>query len=306
MMKKMSGVMAALFLAAFWTILGQAAPATDNSDNSGDAELAKMVAGVAPQFVQREFKAGDKILRYNLFAPKEVAGKDKLPLVLFLADAATVGKDLASPLSQGYGGLIWATAKAQAQNPCYVVVPQFAQAPVSDAYKRSPEADLVVPMLRELCKSENIDAKRIYVTGQGLGGMLAMDLNIAWPQEFAASLFVDSHWDPAVFGELVKQNFIFLAAGEQGKSFANIQPLEEAAEKGDRSYTFASWSAQLPLETQEGIVQTMLEKGAPINIFEFEPGTMLPAGAKGSEQQYAFDCAYRLAPLRGWLFRQTR
>ncbi|MBD5552863.1 MAG: hypothetical protein HDQ44_00850, partial [Desulfovibrio sp.] len=188
MMKKMSGVMAALFLSAFCIIMGQPAPVTANS---GAAELATMIAEAAPLFVQREFKAGDKILRYNLFVPKEAAGKDKLPLLLFLADAAPVGKDLASPLTPGNGGLIWATAKAQGKTPCYVVAPQFAQAPVSESYAAGPEAGLVVPMLRELCKSENIDPKRIYVTGQARGGMLAMYLNIAYPQEFAASLFVD-------------------------------------------------------------------------------------------------------------------
>lgn len=293
-------------LAIFLAALVMAGEGMGAIDKSGDAALQKMLSDVAPKFAQNEFKSGDKILRYNLFVPEAAARGEKQPLVLFMADASTPGADISAPLKQGYGAPIWATAEAQAKHPCYVLVPQFSDRAVNDAWQKTAEVDLIVPLLRELAKTANVDPDRIYATGQSMGGMIAMYLNVAWPGEFAASLFVDSHWDPASFGELVKQNFIFMAAGDEGKGFADIKPLEEAAEKGGRSYTFASWSARLPLKTQEDVAQTMLDKGAPINFFEFEPGTVVPEGVKGSEHMYSFDCAYRLAPLRDWLFRYKR
>lgn len=50
----------------------------------------------------------------------------------------------------------------------------------------------------------------------------------------------------------------------------------------------------------------MLAKGAPVNMFEFEPGTVLPEDGKGSEHMYSFDYAYKIPSVKEWLFRQSR
>ena len=85
-----------------------------------------------------------------------------------------------------------------------------------------------------------------------------------------------------------------------------MKPLEEAAEKDGVQYTFASWSARLPESRQSELAATMLEKGAPVNLFQFEPGTVLPADGKGSEHMYSFDYAYRIPSVRHWLFEQSQ
>lgn len=138
-----------------------------------------------------------------------------------------------------------------------------------------------------------------------MGGMISMYYNVAYPDLFAASMFVDSHWDKASFPELVKHKFIYFIAGEEGKAYADMKPLEDAAEKGGVSYTFAAWSAKLPETRQSELAATMLEKGAPINIFEFEPNTVLPEGGEGSEHMYSFDYAYKILSTRQWIFKQS-
>ncbi|MDE5652827.1 MAG: hypothetical protein K2I48_05065 [Muribaculaceae bacterium] len=50
----------------------------------------------------------------------------------------------------------------------------------------------------------------------------------------------------------------------------------------------------------------MLDKGAPINLINFESGTVLPADGKGSEHMYSFDYAYKIQAVRDWLFRQSK
>lgn len=44
-----------------------------------------------------------KTMEYNLLVPKGYDGTKSFPLVLFMADASTVGKEVTAPLTQGYG-----------------------------------------------------------------------------------------------------------------------------------------------------------------------------------------------------------
>lgn len=271
------------------------------ANETGDADLDTLVKNIAPKFEEAEFtgSAGKK-LGYWLFKPENLENGKAYPLVLFMADASAAGGS-ESPLSQ-YGALVWADTASQARHPCFVLVPKFGGAAVNGAYKRTPEVNMVLELLNELAGKNPVDSERLYATGQSMGGMIAMYYNIAHPEIFAASLFVDSHWDTASFNKLVKQNFIFIAAGDKGKSYSNIEAMENAARKSRRAYTFASWSAKLPQERQNELAETMLLKGAPINIFQFEPGTVLPDGGQGSEHIYSFEHAYKLTPCRDWLF----
>ena len=44
-----------------------------------------------------------KTMEYNLLVPEGAEAGEKLPLVLFMADASTAGKEVTAPLTQGYG-----------------------------------------------------------------------------------------------------------------------------------------------------------------------------------------------------------
>ncbi|MCM1163219.1 MAG: prolyl oligopeptidase family serine peptidase [Muribaculaceae bacterium] len=277
-------------------------------DKSGDAQLQEMIKTLVPKFEQLIYTdpTTGKTMKYNLFSPAGAESSKKYPMVLFMADASTPGNDYATPLTQGYGALVWATQEWQSQHPCYVLVPQFSGVAVNDDYKHTDEVDIVARMVSSIASDKNVDINRIYTTGQSMGGMISMYFNVAYPDLFAASIFVDSHWDTKTFDALARHKFVYFIAGDKGKAYADIKPLEEAAEKDAVQYTFASWSAKLPEARQSELAGVMLEKGAPINIFQFEPGTVLPADGKGSEHMYSFDYAYRIPSVREWLFKQSR
>ena len=277
-------------------------------DKSGDATLQSMIQTLVPKFAQLEYSDSvtGKTMKYNLFAPKAMERGKKYPLVLFIADASTPGTDVTTPLTQGYGGLVWATDDWQKDHPCYVLVPQFAGVAVNDAYQHTDEVDIAMRLLQDVCTKNNVDTKRLYTTGQSMGGMISMYYNVAYPDVFAASLFVDSHWDTATFEELAKHKFVYFIAGDQGKAYSDLKPLEAAAEKDGVQYTFAEWSAKLPEERQSELAAVMLEKGAPVNIFQFEPKSVLPDDGKGSEHMYSFDYAYKIVSVREWMFRQKQ
>lgn len=277
-------------------------------DKTGDTVLQAMIKAEVPRFEQLEYTDARTgiTMRYNLFSPKDADASKRYPLVLFIADASTPGENVTTPLTQGYGGLVWATDEWQAQHPCYVLVPQFSGVAVNDAYEHTDEVDVVIRLLDSVANARPIDKNRLYTTGQSMGGMISMYYNVAYPDVFAASIFVDSHWDPSTFPELAEHKFVYFIAGDAGKAYSAIKPLEEAAEKDGVRYTFAEWSAKLPEARQSELAAAMLEKGAPVNLFQFEPKTVLPEDGKGSEHMYSFDYAYKITAVREWLFRQQK
>lgn len=273
-------------------------------DKSGDAVLQSMIKTEVPEFRQLEYTDAEtgKTLHYNLYTPKDMKESARYPMVLFMADASTPGTDVTRPLTQGYGALVWATDEWQKQHPCYVLVPQYSGVAVNDAYQHTAEVDMVMRLVKEIASGKNVDSRRLYTTGQSMGGMISMYYNVTYPDVFAASIFVDCHWDSATFPELVKHKFTFITAGKAGTFGA----LETAADNAGIRYEYAEWSARLPQAEQDRLATEELAKGAPINIINFESKTVLPADGKGNEHMYSFDYAYRLTPVREWLFRQSR
>lgn len=276
-------------------------------DKSGDTLLQAMIKAEVPEFKQFVFSdSTGKNMKYNLYSPKNPEANKKYPLVLFIADASTPGESYEAPLTQGYGALVWATNEWQEVHPCYVLVPQFSGVAVNDKYEHTDEVDIVIRMLHDIVNRNNVDADRLYTTGQSMGGMISMYYNITYPNLFAASVFVDSHWDTSKFDELVKHKFTYITAGEGTKSLICAETLEKVAERENIRYEFGRWSACLPQSEQDSIAEALLEKGAPINIINFTSGSVLPIDGKGSEHMYSFDYAYKLTPVREWLFKQTK
>lgn len=277
-------------------------------DKSGDSVLQAMIKEVVPRFRHLEYEDAvtGKIMKYNLLSPEKTEEGKSYPLVLFMADASTPGENYDTPLVQGYGALVWGTKKWQAEHPCFVLVPQFSGVAVNDEYQHTDEVDIVIRLVKDIAGRENVDTDCLYTTGQSMGGMISMYYNITYPNLFAASLFVDCHWDTSLFGELAKHKFVYVTAGNSGHSWGDIKPLEAAAEKDGVRYEYAQWSARLPQQEQDSFAIEMLAKGAPVNIINFTPKSVLPADGKGSEHMYSFDYAYRLTPVLEWVFRQKK
>ncbi|MDE6399849.1 MAG: hypothetical protein K2L68_03200, partial [Muribaculaceae bacterium] len=169
-------------------------------------------------------------------------------------------------------------------------------------YQHTDEVDIVARLVKNVSASNQVDSNRIYTTGQSMGGMISMYYNSAYPDLFAASIFVDCHWDSATFPELVKHRFVFITAGKAG----TFDTLEQAADNAGVRYEYTEFSAKLPQSEQDALASDILAKGAPITIINFESKTVLPDDGKGSEHMYSFDFAYRLTPVREWLFRQSK
>lgn len=273
-------------------------------DKNADYNLQEMRSELLPRFAVRQYRdmISGSTMDYNLFSPRNIVDGEKYPLIVFLADATTVGTDVTRPVLQGYGALVWASNRWQTQHPCFVLVPQFNGVAANDDCSVTAEADVASRLIRQIISSHTIDSNRIYLAGQGSGGIVATYLATKYPDKFAALMCVDSHWPEDKIAALDGQNIIFVTAGSKGRSAETARDL--AARFPSAS---CKWGGNFDEESCEEVAAELLGKGKNVNLITLADGTPLPESGCGSERLYAFDYPFRIAALRQWVFsRRSR
>ena len=247
-----------------------------------------------------------KTMEYNLLVPEGYDGTRGYPLVLFMADASTVGKEPTAPLTQGYGALEFASDRDQRLHPSFVLVPQYTDWAVQDDWSTTDEVEMTIRLLAEVCRQYNVDTNRLYTTGQSMGGMMSFYFNIVYPDLFAASLFVSSQWDTSKMQHFGRKKFFYIVAGGDQKASGGMNGLAKVLRENDARVDSASWSAKLPAEEQERLAEELIAHGSDINFIRWEAGSVLPESGKGMEHMASFDYGYKLAAVRDWLFQQSK
>ena len=269
------------------------------------AALKQETLGKFKQLTYNDKQTG-KTMEYNLLVPEGAEAGHKLPLVLFMADASTVGKDVAAPLTQGYGALEFASDRDQQKHPSFVLVPQYTDWAVQDDWSTTDEVEMTIRLLQTVCKEYNIDTNRLYTTGQSMGGMMSFYFNITHPELFAASLFVSSQWDTSKMKDFGKRKFFYIVAGGDEKASGGMRELAGVLKKQNAHIDSASWNAKLPPSEQERLAEILIAKGGNINFICFEKGSVLPESGQGMEHMASFDFGYKIAAIRDWLFEQSK
>lgn len=247
-----------------------------------------------------------KTMDYNLLVPEGYDGTQSYPLVLFMADASTTGKDVTAPLTQGYGALVFASDRDQRKHPCFVLVPQYTEWTVQDDWSTTDEVEMTIRLLQAITEKYKIDTTRLYTTGQSMGGMMSFYFNIAHPDLFAASLFVSSQWDTTKMQHFGDKKFFYIVAAGDQKASGGMSKLAEVLKESHAKVDSATWSAKLPQQELELLAKELVSRGSNINFIKWEAGSVLPEGGHGMEHMASFDYGYKIAAVRDWLFRQSK
>src|SRR5260221_4213824 len=158
----------------------------------------KQSEGLEKKFEAHTHKS-DWVMPYRLFRP-EVAGK--VPLVVYLHGSGGLRNDNVKQLGLGhmFWTRVWLLPENQKRFPCYVVVPQtdrgwirydFSQrteGPAKEVPVFGDGARLALEIVNGLCDQVAIDERRIYVTGQSMGGAGTWNVVTYRPQPFAAAV----------------------------------------------------------------------------------------------------------------------
>ena len=155
----------------------------------------KQSEGLEKKFEARTHKS-DWVMPYRLFKPE---ADGKLPLVMYLHGSGGLGDDNEKQLGLGniFGTRVWVLPENQKRFPCYVLAPQTDRGWLH--YDLSKEPAQVLPgfgdgnklameIVDRLCREFPIDASRIYVTGQSMGGAGTWNLMAYRPKFFAAAV----------------------------------------------------------------------------------------------------------------------
>ncbi|MFJ6899514.1 hypothetical protein [Streptomyces hokutonensis] len=260
------------------------------------------------QFTYKDPKTG-RSLPYNLYVPKGYDRTKSYPLVLFMHDASLITTTVRATLVQGLGAVCWAAPEEQAKRPAFVLAPQYPEVVVGDDYKPTSLFDTTADLVRELTGKYSIDSDRLYSTGQSMGAMMTLGLNIKYPDLFAASWVVAGQWPSAQAAPLAKKNLWVTVSQGDTKAYPGENAIMAVVEKAGTKVSRAVWDGQSTAAEFAADVKAMAAKGTTVNYATFKKGSTLAGGlanAHGVEHNSTWPIAYTVEGIREWIFRQRK
>jgi predicted peptidase len=173
--------------------------------------IASMLAGLIPAagpehgFLHREFTANGQTVKYALFVPQSYRPEAPVPVILFLHGSGEAGTDGDRQTRVGLGEYI---RKHEADFPYLVVMPQAQRLPegllnvARTWWPGQPDCDRALAILAAVQREYRTDPKRVYLTGNSMGGFGTWALAAAEPSRWAAIVPVCGGGDPATAAKL--------------------------------------------------------------------------------------------------------
>ena len=282
----------------------------DGSTVPGSEDFVCSETSVEPVVEQfRQFQ--HKGINYNLFIP-ENPNHEKLPLVYFLHDASPCGDDPKLPLSQGNGAITWAKPEWQAKHPCYVLAPGIPRSVhlTKDNFTFADELYILKEIIDLVADGYDVDKDRIYLTGQSMGCMSSCELNIQWPEQFAASLLVAGQWSPERMAQsCTNSKFWILVSQNDAKAFPGMNAVTNALSEAGVKVGKYLWNAKSTPAEFEALAAGALADDVQVRYTVFQGSSVVPEGrdaGPGANHVCTWPVVYEIESVKEWLFAQKR
>ncbi|MGR3871044.1 alpha/beta hydrolase-fold protein [Streptomyces graminifolii] len=250
--------------------------------------------------------ATGRTLKYNLFVPRHYDPRKSYPLVLFMHDASVVNVATEGPLVQGLGAVCWASPEDQARHEAFVLAPEYGAVVIDDDYEPSTLFDATANLVESVAGQYGIDRDRLYTTGQSMGAMMSLGLNIRYPDLFAAAFIVAGQWPEAQAAPLAGKNLWILVSADDTKSYPGEQAITEVVQEQGTKVSTALWDGQSTAAGFAADVRAMTAQRTPVNFAAFKTGTTVPSGSTTSAHMGTWQIAYTIPGIRDWIMRQSR
>ncbi|MBE5912681.1 MAG: hypothetical protein E7274_01305 [Pseudobutyrivibrio ruminis] len=260
---------------------------------------------IADQFIQGSF--GKQ--KYNLFIPRDYDPTKKYPIVQFIHDAAVCGNETRLAITQGVGATIWASEEEQKKHPCFVLAPQFdLPAIVDDDWNVDKRLEDAKAALDYVIETYSIDTERIYTTGQSMGCMSSIVLNVRYPDFFAGSLLVAGQWNERSIHGLEKQNLWMICSQGDAKAFPIMNQMCVVMEKAGAKVSRYVMENNLSNEQYAKIAEDIYNEKPNIIFTPFKLETVANGWHSngGEHHMSTWQTAYCIEAIRDWLFAQRR
>jgi predicted peptidase len=261
-----------------------------------NASNINLVVDDFEQLVFTDSNYGNQELMYNLYVPKNYDENKSYPLILFMVDAGGVSTDPVKTLTQGLGAVIWATPEEQAKHECFVLAPQYTRVMADDNSETTEDMDITVNLIRDLISRYNIDENKIYNTGQSMGCMTSIAMNIKYPDLFAASFLVAGQWDASLVAPMADKPLWIVVCEGDTKASPGMDAITAELAANGATVSKATWDSAVSDDRFDTYVADMLAKGCGVNYTVFE----------GGSHTYTWQVAYTIEGIRDWLFEQAK
>ncbi|MFC8520253.1 alpha/beta hydrolase-fold protein [Streptomyces sp. NPDC057257] len=276
---------------------------------AGDATMTttSVVNLIVDDFKQFTYDdpATGQTLKYNLFVPKNYDPRRRYPLVLFMHDASVVNVAAQGPLVQGLGAVCWASDADQARHESFVLAPEYGSVVVDDTYEPSTLFDTTAHLVEAVTKKYSIDPKRRYTTGQSMGAMMSLGLNIKYPDLFAAAYIVAGQWPSDVAAPLADKKLWIVVSQDDDKSYSGENAITKVIAAEGTKVGTAVWDGQSTAAQFAADVRTLEKQKAPVNYASFQTGTTVESGSSTSAHMGTWHIAYTIPGIRDWIMRQS-
>lgn len=272
------------------------------------SKVANLIVDDFKQFEYNDPKT-KKTLKYNLFIPKNYHKSKSYPLVLFMHDAGATSTVTTTTLVQGLGAVVWASPSDQVKHESFVLAPQYSTQVVNDNSEASDDLDTTVNLVNWLTSQYSIDKNRLYTTGQSMGAMMSIAIDIKYPDLFAASFIVAGQWDPSKVKPLAKDNLWIVVSQGDLKAYPGQNAITAALEKEGAKVSRAVWDGRSTAAQFAAAVKKMESDGNSINYVALQKGTVAPVGQTddgGSNHINTWRIAYTIEGIRDWMFKQHK
>ena len=261
------------------------------------------------QFVYKDTKTGTTV-KYNLYIPKNYDRNKKYPLVLFMHDAGVLSEDTKTTLLQGNGAISFATPEEQERHEAFVLAPQYSRKVVDDNGDITSDLDATVNLIKDyLISKYSIDEKKLYATGQSMGGMMAIVMNYKYPELFAASYLVACQWDPKEVSTMARNNLWITVSTGDAKAYPGMNAITSELIKRGATVAKDSWRADYTDAQFLERARKVIAQKSNIKYTTLEKGTnpYLPKDANpGLEHSGTWKVAYSIPGIKDWMFLQSK
>ncbi|MGW7546461.1 alpha/beta hydrolase-fold protein [Streptomyces sp. NPDC054770] len=250
--------------------------------------------------------ATGQTLKYNLFIPKGYNPRKRYPLVLFMHDASVVNVATEGPLVQGLGAVCWASAEDQARHESFVLAPEYGAVVIDDDYEPSTLFDATANLVQAVTEQYSIDENRRYTTGQSMGAMMSLGLNIRYPDLFAAAFIVAGQWPAEQVAPLADKKLWIIVSQDDDKAYPGENAITAAIEDAGTQVATAVWDGQSTAPQFAADVRNLKAQKAPVNYASFLTGTTVTADSGTSAHMGTWRIAYTIPGVRDWIMRQSK
>ena len=202
--------------------------------------------------------------------------------------------------------MCWASPEDQAKHESFVLAPEYGSVVIDDNYEPSTLFDATVSLVTSLTKKYSIDQKRLYATGQSMGAMMALGMNIKHPGLFVASFIVAGQWPSDQAAPLAGEKLWIVVSQDDTQAYPGENAITKVIKDQGTAVATAVWDAWAGAAQFAADVRSVLAQKAPVNYTPFKAGTVVPAGSATSAHMATWQVAYTIPGIRDWIMRQSR